>query len=110
MRSDRDLREDGVTDASLFDHSRLRVCRKNARHYGRARGRSRIQGRKQTMAGKRSTEDKYALAGIFVGMAIAAVATILFASQSCTLVRYLIMASGLLIGWFVGRSIGRRKS
>lgn len=62
------------------------------------------------MAGKRSTEDKYALAGIFIGMAIAAVAAILFASHSSTIVRYLIMASGLLIGWFIGRSIGRRKN
>ncbi|HMP43524.1 MAG TPA: hypothetical protein PKD99_00345 [Sphingopyxis sp.] len=50
------------------------------------------------------------MAGIFVGMAIAAVAAILFASHSSTIVRYLIMASGLLIGWLVGRSIGRRKS
>ena len=62
------------------------------------------------MAGKRTTEDKYALAGIFVGMAIAAVAAIQFASHSSTIVRYLIVASGLLIGWLVGRSIGRRKS
>lgn len=63
------------------------------------------------MAGKpRSTEDKYAMVGIFVGMAIAAVIAFVFAFESSTVVRYLIMAAGLVLGWLGGRAIGRAKA
>lgn len=57
-----------------------------------------------------TTEDKYAIIGIAVGIAIAAVVAFVFAFNSSTMVRYGIMASGLVIGWLVGRKIGRDKT
>lgn len=62
------------------------------------------------MAEKRSTEDKYALAGMAIGILTAAVVAFLFAFESSTIVRYLVMASGLVIGWAVGRAIGKSRS
>jgi gas vesicle protein len=57
-----------------------------------------------------TTEDKYALLGIVVGVAIAAVAAFTLAYNSSSMVRYLIMASGLVIGWLAGRAIARSKA
>lgn len=57
-----------------------------------------------------TTEDKYALVGIVIGVAIAAVAVFLFAFNSSSMVRYLILASGLVLGWLAGRTIGRSKN
>lgn len=57
-----------------------------------------------------TTEDKYALVGIVIGVAIAAVAVFLFAFNSSSMVRYLILASGLVLGWLAGRAIGRSKT
>lgn len=57
-----------------------------------------------------TTEDKYALVGIVIGVAIAAVAVFLFAFNSSSMVRYLILASGLVLGWLAGRAIGRSKN
>lgn len=57
----------------------------------------------------KTTEDRYALIGIFVGMGIAAVIAFVFAFNSGTMVRYLIMAAGLVIGWLAGRALGRSK-
>ncbi len=62
------------------------------------------------MAGPRTTEDKYALGGIAVGLAVAAIVAIVFAYDSTTIVRYFIMATGLVVGWVVGRAIGRAKA
>lgn len=60
------------------------------------------------MAEKPTVQDKYALGGMAVGIAIAAVLAIMFASESGTIVRYLIMASGLVLGWLAGRALGQR--
>jgi hypothetical protein len=54
-------------------------------------------------------EDKYALIGIAVGLLVAAVVAISLAYEASSMVRYLIMASGLVGGWLVGRGIGRAK-
>ena len=62
------------------------------------------------MAGKASRQDRFRLIGIFVGMAIAAVIAFVYAFESDTMVRYLIMASGLLIGWGAGSWLGRPKN
>lgn len=52
--------------------------------------------------------DRYALVGCFVGMAIAAVVAFMFAYSSDTIVRWAIMAAGLLVGWGIGRFLGTR--
>lgn len=57
-----------------------------------------------------TTEDKYALAGIAVGVSMAAVAVFVFAFEASSTVRYLIMASGLVLGWVIGRLIARSKT
>lgn len=63
------------------------------------------------MARKPQTiEDKYALGGIVVGVLTAAVIAFVFAFESTTIVRYFIMASGLVLGWLIGRTIGRMKT
>lgn len=56
----------------------------------------------------RPKTDRYGIIGAFVGMAIAAPIAIIFAFESPTLVRGLIMAAGLLIGWAAGRVIASR--
>lgn len=56
----------------------------------------------------RPKADRYALVGCFVGMAVAAVAAFVFAYSSSTMVRWAIMAAGLLVGWGIGRFLGTR--
>ncbi|MCV0397798.1 MAG: hypothetical protein K5872_09840 [Rhizobiaceae bacterium] len=56
----------------------------------------------------RPKADRYGMIGIFVGMAVAAPIAILFAFDAPTIVRYFIMAAGLLIGLVAGRAIGAR--
>lgn len=55
-------------------------------------------------------EDKWALIGIVIGVALAIVIVFLFAVESTMIVRYLIMASGLVLGWAGGRWLARRGS
>ena len=55
----------------------------------------------------RPKHDRYGIIGIFIGMAISAVLVLLFAVESSMMVRYLIMAAGLVAGWGVGRWVGR---
>jgi hypothetical protein len=47
---------------------------------------------------ERPKTDRWAIAGAFVGMAVAAVIAFSFAYESSTIVRYLIMATGFLAG------------
>lgn len=54
-------------------------------------------------------EDKYALVGIAIGMGVAAVVAIVFAYDASSMVRYVIMATGLVAGWLIGRSLGRKR-
>lgn len=61
------------------------------------------------MASKRTPEDIGSIIGIGVGMLIAAIIAIAFASEAGTIVRYLIMSAGLIVGWLVGRQIGRSR-
>lgn len=56
-----------------------------------------------------STEDKYAVIGIAVGVLIATIFIFMFATHAVRMVRYLILGTGLVVGWFVGRAIGRSK-
>lgn len=60
------------------------------------------------MARKPSVQDKYALGGMAVGIGLAAVVVLLVAVESSMIVRYLIMASGLVLGWLAGRAVGQR--
>lgn len=52
---------------------------------------------------ERSKADRGAIIGAFIGMAIAGVVAIVFAYEASMLVRYLIMAAGLLPGLGVGK-------
>lgn len=52
---------------------------------------------------ERPKADRRAIIGAFIGMAIAGVIAIVFASESSTIVRYFIMAAGLLLGLGAGR-------
>ena len=52
---------------------------------------------------QRSEADRGAIIGALVGMAIAGVVAFVFASQESMMVRYLIMAAGLLLGFGAGR-------
>jgi NAD/NADP transhydrogenase beta subunit len=52
---------------------------------------------------ERTKEDRWAVIGALIGMAIAAVVAIAFASESSTMVRYLIMAAGFLVGLGAGK-------
>lgn len=54
-------------------------------------------------------EDKYALVGIAIGMAVAAVVAVVFAYDASSFVRYVIMATGLVAGWLIGRSLGPKQ-
>lgn len=56
----------------------------------------------------RPKNDRYAVIGIFAGMGIAAVIAIAFAYGASSIVRYFIMAAGLLLGWGLGRWLGSR--
>ena len=61
------------------------------------------------MASNRTPEDTGGIIGIFVGMFIAGVIAIAFASEAGTIVRYLIMSAGLVVGWLIGRQVGRAR-
>ena len=52
---------------------------------------------------ERPKGDRRAIIGAFVGMAIAGVVAVLFAAESTMLVRYFIMAAGLLVGYGAGK-------
>jgi hypothetical protein len=52
---------------------------------------------------ERPKHDRHAIVGAMIGMAVAAVVALLFASDSSTLVRYFIMATGFLVGLGAGR-------
>lgn len=56
----------------------------------------------------RPKADRYAIIGAFIGMAIAAVVAFTFAFYATTMVRYVIMSTGLLLGWGIGRWLGSR--
>lgn len=56
----------------------------------------------------RPKADQYAIIGAFAGMASAAVVAVVFAFHESTMVRYVIMATGLLLGWGIGRWLGSR--
>lgn len=56
----------------------------------------------------RPKQDRYAFIGLFAGMAIAAPIAVLFAYDASSMVRYVIMASGLVAGWGIGRWAGSR--
>lgn len=58
----------------------------------------------------RPKKDRYGIVGAFMGMAVAAAVAIMFAYESSTIVRYVIMAAGLLLGWGIGRWAGDRES
>ena len=58
----------------------------------------------------RPKADRYALIGIFIGMGIAAIVAFQFAFHASTIVRWAIMAAGLLAGWGIGRWLGSRAS
>ena len=51
----------------------------------------------------RPKDHRAAIIGAFVGVAIAGVVAIVFASESSTLVRYFIMSAGLLLGLGAGK-------
>lgn len=52
---------------------------------------------------ERPKEDRWAIIGAMIGMAIAGVIAVVFASESSTMVRYLIMAVGLIVGLGAGK-------
>jgi NAD/NADP transhydrogenase beta subunit len=52
---------------------------------------------------ERPKGDRHAVIGAFIGMAIAGVVAVLFAAESSTMVRYFIMAAGLLVGFGAGK-------
>ena len=52
---------------------------------------------------ERPKQDRHAIIGAMIGMAIAAIVSLVFAAESTTLVRYLIMSAGLLLGLGAGR-------
>ena len=56
---------------------------------------------------ERPKEDRHAIVGGIIGMLIAGVIAILFAADSSTLVRYFIMAAGLLLGLGAGKLSAR---
>ena len=52
---------------------------------------------------ERPRGERRAIIGAFVGMAVAGVVAVLFAAESSTMVRYFIMATGLLVGFGAGK-------
>lgn len=56
----------------------------------------------------RPQADRYAIIGCFIGMGIAAIVAFQFAFYASTIVRWAIMAAGLLVGWGIGRLLGTR--
>ena len=57
---------------------------------------------------ERPKGDRGEIIGALVGMAIAAVVALVFAYDSSTMVRYFIMAAGLLLGLGAGKLIASR--
>ena len=57
---------------------------------------------------ERPRAERGAIIGALIGMAIAAVVAFLFAYESSTIVRYLIMAAGLLLGFGAGKLAASR--
>ena len=57
---------------------------------------------------ERPKENRYIIVGAIIGMAVAAVVAFVFAFEADTIVRYLIMAAGLLIGLFGGKWLASR--
>ena len=58
--------------------------------------------------GNRPKYDRYAIIGAFAGMLVAGIVAIMFAYNAGSFVRYLIMATGLVVGWGLGRWLGSR--
>jgi hypothetical protein len=58
--------------------------------------------------GNRPKNDRYAIIGAFAGMLVAGIVAIMFAYNAGSFVRYLIMATGLVVGWGLGRWLGSR--
>lgn len=56
---------------------------------------------------ERPREDRFAIIGAIVGMLIAGVVAFVFAFESSTFVRWIIMAVGLIAGYGIGRLLGR---
>ncbi len=56
----------------------------------------------------RPRKDRHAIVGAFAGMAVAAVIAFMFAFESSTIVRNVIMGIGLVTGWGIGRWLGSR--
>ncbi len=52
---------------------------------------------------ERPKGDRWAIIGALIGMAIAGVVALVFASESSTMVRYLIMSVGFLLGIGAGK-------
>ena len=53
-------------------------------------------------------DQRGAIIGAMIGMAIAAVVAFVFAYESSTLVRYFIMAAGLLLGLGAGKMLATK--
>ena len=58
--------------------------------------------------GNRPKNDRYAIIGAFAGMLVAGIVAIMFAYNAGSVVRYLFMATGLVVGWGLGRWLGSR--
>lgn len=56
----------------------------------------------------RPREDRHAIIGAITGMIVAGVIAVMFAFESSTIVRYIIMVIGLVTGWGIGRWLGSR--
>ena len=52
--------------------------------------------------------DRYAIVGCFIGMGIAAIVAFHFAFYASAVIRWAIMATGLVAGWGVGRYLDTR--
>ena len=57
---------------------------------------------------ERPKSQRWAIVGALIGMAVAAVVAFVFAYESSTLVRYLIMSAGLVIGGGGGLALAGR--
>ncbi len=57
---------------------------------------------------ERPKENRYMIVGAFIGMAVATVVAFVVAFEADTIVRYLIMAAGLLTGLFGGKWLASR--
>lgn len=57
---------------------------------------------------ERSKDERGAIVGAMIGMVIAGVVAFVFAYESSTMVRYFIMAAGLLLGLGAGKLLASR--